>query len=73
MSPFCLSYICLVYLMALLVDLLGGTVLKVDPDGEVKKKRATSGFGLKVILGGYLCVSCPCKFQLSCGTRCKLA
>ena len=58
---------CLVYIVALLVGFLGGSVLKVDLSGSVKKKRATSGFGLKLILRRSLCVSGPCTLQLSCG------
>ena len=48
---------CLVYLVALLVGCLGGSVMKVDFSGVVNKKRTTSGFLLKVMLGGSLCVS----------------
>ena len=44
----------IVNLVALLVAFLGGYVLKVDIYGSVKKKMATSGFGLQVMLGGYL-------------------
>ena len=47
---------------------LGGSVLNVDLSGEVKKKWVTSGVGLKVILGGYLFVSCPFILQISCIT-----
>ena len=64
---------CLVNLAALLVGFLGGSVPKVDLAGEVEKKRATSGFGLQVMLVGSLCVLVPCTLQLSCGTRSKLA
>ena len=46
----------LVNLAALLVGFLGGSVLKVDISGVMKKKRETSGFELQVMLGGYLCV-----------------
>ena len=63
---------CLVYLAAIVVDSLGDSVMKVDLYGMVKGKRATSGFGLKVMLGGYLCVSGLCKFQISYGTIYKL-
>ena len=62
-----------VYLEALLVGCLGVSFLKVDLVGAVKKKRATSGFVLKVIIGGSLHVSGPCKLQLSCGDIYKLA
>ena len=48
------------YLFKILVGLLGGTVLKFDLARLVNKKRVTSGFGLKVVLGGSLCVSGPC-------------
>ena len=40
---------------------------------SVKKKWVTSGFGLKVILGGYLFVSGHCTLQLSFETRYKIA
>ena len=56
---------CLVNLTTLLVGFLGGSVLKVDITGAVKKKRATSGFGLQVILGGSICVSGPFTLQLN--------
>ena len=65
--------VCLIYLVALVVGCLGGSVLKVDLSGEVKKKCVTSGFGLKVMLGGSLCVSGPCTFHLPCGNISKLA
>ena len=63
----------LVYLAALLVDFLGGSVLKVDIAGTVKKKWVTSGFGLKVMIGWFLCVSGPCKLHISCGAISKVA
>ena len=47
--------------------------MKVDLAGMVKIKRMTSGFGLKVMLGGSLFVSGHCTFQISCGTISKLA
>ena len=50
---------CLVNMAALLLGCLGGSVLKVYLAGVVKKKRVTSCFGLKVIIGGSLCVSGP--------------
>ena len=37
---------CIVNLEAIIVGFLGGSVLKADIDGVVKKKGATSGFGL---------------------------
>ena len=46
--------------------------MKVDLAGAVNK-RVTSSFGLKVMLEGYICVSGPCIFQISCVTRYKLA
>ena len=49
-----------------LVDCLVVSVLSVDLDREENKKRATSGFGLKMMLGGSLCVSVTWKIQLSC-------
>ena len=64
---------CLVNMAALLVGFLGGSVMKVDLAGVVKKKRATSGFGLKVMLGGSLCVSGPCMMQISCRAIYNLA
>ena len=48
---------CLVYLVAILVGFLRGSVLKDYLAGVVKEKRASSGFGLKVMLGGSLFVS----------------
>ena len=50
----------LVNLTALLVGCLGGSVLNVDIDEAAKKKNTTPGFGLQVILGGYICNSDPC-------------
>ena len=47
-----MSYIYLVYMVALILGCLGGTVLKVGLAGAVNKKRVVSGFGLKVMLGG---------------------
>ena len=58
---------CIVYLAALIVGCLGGSVLKVDISGEVKKIRAASGVGLQVMFQGSICVSGPCTLQLSCG------
>ena len=63
---------CLVYLVALLVGCLGGSVTKFDLAGKATK-RVNSGFGLKVMVGGYLFVSGPCTLQLSCGTIYKLS
>ena len=51
-------------LAELLVGCLGRSVLKVDLDGSVKKKRVTSGFGLKVTLEGSLCASVPCALHI---------
>ena len=48
---------CLVYLVALIVGCLGGSVLNFVLYGVVNKKRVASGFLFKVILGGYLFVS----------------
>ena len=36
--------------------------------GQLRKKWVTSGFGLKVMLGGSLFVSGRCTLQLSCET-----
>ena len=64
---------CLVYLAALLVGCLGGSFLKIDISRVVKGERETSGFGLKVMLGGYIFVSGSCTFQISCGDISKIA
>ena len=64
---------CLVYLEALSVGCLGGSVLNIDLVGAVKKKGLTSGCGLQVILGWSLFVSVPCKFQLSCRNISKIS
>ena len=64
---------CIVYLAAFIVSCLGGSVLKVDLAGVVKKKRATSGFRLNVMIGGSLCVSGTCTLQLSFGSISKIA
>ena len=67
---------CLVGIAALLVSLLGVSVLKVDLDGVAKKKRiwvVTSCFGFQVMLGGSLCVSGPFKLQISCGIISKIS
>ena len=64
---------CILYLGALILGCLGGSVLKVDINGAVKKKWFTLGFGLKVMLGGYLCVLGTCTLQLSCGTVSNLS
>ena len=47
---------------------MGCSVLKVDLAGVENKKRVTSVFGLKVILGGSLCVSVHCILHISCVT-----
>ena len=49
----------LVYLVSLILGFLGCSFLKVDTARVVKEKRATPGFGLKVILEGSLRVSGP--------------
>ena len=64
---------CIVYLAELLVSCLGGSFIKVDLSGAVKKKRATSGFGLKVMLRGSLCVSDPCTLQIYFGAISNIA
>ena len=64
---------CLVNMAALLLGCLGGSVPKVDISEAVKKNRATSGFGLQVILRGSLCISGPWTFQIYCGTRSNTA
>ena len=64
---------CFVNLEALLVVLLGGSFLKVDLAGLVKKKSVTSGFGSQVILGGSIYVSGPFTLHISCGTIYNLA
>ena len=62
----------LVNMAALLVSLLGVSVTKVDIYG-VKKKGATSGIILQVMLELSLCIPGPCIFHISCGTRSKLS
>ena len=52
----------------LLLGCLGGSFMTVDIFGVVKKIRVTSGFGLQVMLVGFLGVSGTCILQLSCGT-----
>ena len=64
---------CILYPAKLLVSCLVGSVLKVDLSGAVKKKRATSGFGFKVMLGGSLCFSDPCTLQVYFGAISNLA
>ena len=64
--------VCIVNLVALLLCFMGDSVLKVDISGVAKKKSATSGFGLQVILVGSLCVSVICKLQIHCGIISKL-
>ena len=54
------KFLCLVNTAALLVGFLGGSVLKVDISGEVKKK------GRLQVLDCKCCVSGPCKFQILC-------
>ena len=63
----------IVYITALLVGYLRGSVPKVDFIGSVKKKRVISGFGLKVILWGSLCVSGACTLHLYCGIISNIA
>ena len=59
---------CLVNLAALLVGFLGSSVLKVYIYGVVNKKRAASGFGLQVMIGGSIYVSGTCTLQIYGGT-----
>ena len=40
----------------------------VDIDGVAENIRETQGFGLQEMLEGYLGVSGPCKYHLSCET-----
>ena len=42
--------------------------MKSDLDGTVKKKRATSGFVLKVMIGGSLFISGTCTLHICYGT-----
>ena len=63
----------IVYLASFLMIFPAGSVLKVDLSGTAKKKRATSVFGFKVMLGGSICVSGPFTLKISCGTISKLA
>ena len=48
------NVVCIVYLVAIRVGFLGGSVIKVDIAVVVKGKRVTSGFGFQVMLGGPL-------------------
>ena len=64
---------CLVYLVALLLGFLGFSFMKVDIYGAVKKRRVTSVFGLKLIIGSYLIVSGTLTLQIYYGTISKLA
>ena len=63
---------CLVNIAALFLGCLGVSVPKVDLSWYVKWERATPGFGLKFMLGVYLCVSGPCIFHIYCVTRSNL-
>ena len=47
----------LVYLAAIIVGCLGGSIMKVDLAGAVKKKLGDFRFVFRVLLGGSLCVS----------------
>ena len=67
------NFVCLVYMVALLVGCLGNPVLKVGIAEAVKKKRVTSCFGFKDMLGGYFCVSGFCIFQIYCGTMSNIS
>ena len=49
-----------------------GSGSRVGISGAVKKKRATSGFGLQVMLGGSLFDSVTCTLQLYCGNIPKI-
>ena len=60
--------VCLLGLSERIIAYLGGSVLKVDITGMVKKNRMTSGFGFQVIIGVSLCVSGPYTLQIYCGT-----
>ena len=62
---------CIVYIAALLVGFLGGSVLKLDIAEVLGEKEVTKGFGFKVLLRGSLCVSGPCTLHIYCGTRYK--
>ena len=53
---------------ALILYLLGVSVIKFGLAGVVKKKRVISGFVFQVMLGEPLCVSGPSIFHISCGT-----
>ena len=64
--------VCLVNLAAILVGFLGSSVMKVDIYVVMNKKRATSGFGLQVMIGGSIYVSGTCTLQIYCGTISKL-
>ena len=64
---------CLVYMAALLIGCLGGSVLKVDLSGLVNKIMSASSFGFQVMPVGSVFVSCVFTLQLSCGTIYKIA
>ena len=61
----------ILYMASLIVGFLVGSVLKFDLAG-VMRKKVTVGFGLKVMLVGFLYFLVPCIFHLSCGTISKL-
>ena len=63
---------CILNIAALLVDCLGGSVLKVDTAGAVNKK---DNFRFWIISNAWrvFFVSGPCILQLSCGTISKIA
>ena len=48
------KFVCLLNMASLLVGYMVGSVMNAGLSGEVKKKRATSVFGLQVMIGGYL-------------------
>ena len=54
------NVVCLVNMAAILVSVPVGSNFKVELAGVIKNKRATSGFGFQVILGGSISVSGPC-------------
>ena len=56
-----------------LVGFLGGSILKVDLSGVVKKIRADSGFEFQVMIGGSLYVSGPCILQIYCVTISRIS
>ena len=60
--------VCLVYQVELLVGFMGGFVLIVDMSGLVNNIQVPSGFGLQVVLVGYINVLGTSVLRISCVT-----